>query len=136
MRISDWSSDVCSSDLYGAGDVSRLRFIRRAQAIGFSLDEIAGLLNLGGESSCEQMQRLVERKLADVRLRLGELRQLECDLEHMRVHFSHVPAVVLCSTLDLLYLAGAGLASVDSSRSILGYSFHPYRTCLVCCKKC
>src|SRR3546814_4563030 len=50
---------------YGAGDVSRLRFIRRAQAIGFSLDEIAGLLNLGGESSCEQMQRLVERKLAD-----------------------------------------------------------------------
>src|SRR3546814_3827645 len=102
MRISDWSSDVCSSDLYGAGDVSRLRFIRRAQAIGFSLDEIAGLLNLGGESSCEQMQRLVERKLADVRLRLGELRQLECDLEQLRVQCSHVPAGERCPTLDLL----------------------------------
>src|SRR3546814_977859 len=86
---------------YGAGDVSRLRFIRRAQAIGFSLDEIAGLLNLGGESSCEQMQRLVERKLADVRLRLGELRQLECDLEQMRVQCSHVPAGERCPTLEI-----------------------------------
>lgn len=107
---------------YGAGDVSRLRFIRRAQAIGFSLDEIAGLLNLGGESSCEQMQRLVERKLADVRLRLGELRQLECDLEQMRVQCSHVPAGERCPTLDLLEHAGAGIASGESSRSVEGYS--------------
>src|SRR3546814_21037811 len=75
---------------YGAGDVSRLRFIRRAQAIGFSLDEIAGLLNLGGERSGEQMQRLVERKLAGVRLRFGELRQLECALVKWRVQCSQL----------------------------------------------
>src|SRR3546814_19898325 len=96
MRISDWSSDVCSSDL--------------------------GLLNLGGESSCEQMQRLVERQLADVRLRLGELRQLECDLAQMRVQCSHVPAGERCPTLDLLEHAGAGVASGESSRSVEGYS--------------
>src|SRR3546814_397480 len=58
---------------YGAGDVSRLRFIRRAQAIGFSLDEIAGLLNLGGESSCERMQLLVEAIHEGA---LGEVRHL------------------------------------------------------------
>src|SRR3546814_14408245 len=28
MRISDWSSDVCSSDLYKSGQVSRLHYLR------------------------------------------------------------------------------------------------------------
>src|SRR3546814_20087171 len=94
---------------YGAGDVSRLRFIRRAQAIGFSLDEIAGLLNLGGASSCEQMQRLVERKLAEVRLRLGEIRQLECAMEQMRVLCRHVHAGERCPPLHCLEQSGDGL---------------------------
>ena len=33
---------------YGAGDRSRLQFIRRAQTMGFSLEEIAGLLDIRG----------------------------------------------------------------------------------------
>src|SRR3546814_16195976 len=57
MRISDWSSDVCSSDLlpaparegsgyrrYESHDVSRLHFVRRAKALGFTLGEIRELL--------------------------------------------------------------------------------------------
>ena len=34
---------------YGIEDVGRLQFIRRAQAMGFSLDEIAGLLRVKGQ---------------------------------------------------------------------------------------
>src|SRR3546814_18308239 len=35
MRISDWSSDVCSSDLLEARSVDRLRFERRLGAVRF-----------------------------------------------------------------------------------------------------
>ena len=39
---------------YGSDDVGRLQFIRRAQAMGFSLDEIAGLLEVKGQRACEE----------------------------------------------------------------------------------
>ena len=61
---------------YGSTDVTRLQFIRRAQTMGFSLEEIAGLLQIKGKRACEQTRQLAELKLADVRRRLGELRQL------------------------------------------------------------
>lgn len=87
---------------YGESDVNRLQFIRRAQMMGFSLDEIAGLLKLTGEHSCEQIRQLTERKLADVRLRIHELRQLERDLEQKVAVCAQVPAGECCPTLDLL----------------------------------
>src|SRR3546814_13931696 len=51
---------------YGESDVNRLQFIRRAQVMGFSLDEIADLLKLTGERSCEQTRQLTEHKLAEI----------------------------------------------------------------------
>lgn len=91
---------------YGPTDVARLQFIRRAQAMGFTLDEIADLLQLTGERSCEQTRKLTERKLADIRLRLDELRQLERDLERLVTECSRVSAGAYCPTLDLLKHAG------------------------------
>src|SRR3546814_5211715 len=43
---------------YGPTDVARLQFIRRAQAMGFALDEIADLLKLTGERSEEHTSEL------------------------------------------------------------------------------
>lgn len=87
---------------YRQSDVSRLQFIRRAQLMGFSLDEIAGLLKLTGEHSCAQTRQLTERKLVDVRVRIHELRQLESDLEHKVAQCAHVAAGECCPTLDFL----------------------------------
>src|SRR3546814_2669488 len=99
MRISDWSSDVCSSDLpsvgvrrYGESDVNRLRFIRHAQKMGFSLDEIAGLLQITGKHSCEQNRQLTERKLVAVSLRIRQLRNLERALEQKVARCARVTA--------------------------------------------
>ena len=89
---------------YGPDEVGRLQFIRRAQAMGFSLDEIAGLLEVKGQRACEQMRQLTERKLAEVRRRLDELRQLEADLERMVYKCRHVATGAQCPTLDLLTL--------------------------------
>lgn len=87
---------------YDENDVNRLQFIRRAQMMGFSLDEIAGLLEITGEGSCEQTRQLTERKLVDVRLRIRELRQLERDLEQKIARCAQVPAGECCPTLDFL----------------------------------
>ena len=87
---------------YGGSDVDRLRFIRRAQMMGFSLDEIAGLLQITGERACEQTRQLTEQKLADVRLRIRELRHLERDLEQNVARCAQVPAGECCPTLDFL----------------------------------
>ena len=87
---------------YGTEDVGRLQFIRRAQAMGFSLDEIAGLLEVKGQRACEQTRLLTERKLTEVRQRLQDLRRLEADLEMMVEQCHHVSKGAACPTLDLL----------------------------------
>lgn len=87
---------------YGHDDAERLQFIRRAQAMGFRLDEIAGLLEVQGQQACEQTRQLTERKLVEVRQRLDELRQLEADLKRLADACCHVVAGDACPTLTRL----------------------------------
>ena len=89
---------------YGPDDVGRLQFVRRAQAMGFSLDEITGLLAVKGQRACEQTRHLTELKLAEIRRRLDDLRQLEADLEHLVNECRHAATGAPCPTLDLLAL--------------------------------
>lgn len=102
---------------YGSTDVARLQFIRRAQTMGFSLDEIAGLLQVKGKRACEQTRQLAELKLADIRRRLDELRQLEGDLMQMVAECSQVPAGECCPTLDRLEHAGSHHIATESPKS-------------------
>ena len=58
---------------YGEDAVGRLRFIKRAQTLGFSLDEVKLLLDLSVGEHCaetrvfaEQKKQLVEKKMADL----------------------------------------------------------------------
>ena len=87
---------------YGSADVARLQFIRRAQAMGFTLDEIAGLLEIKGKRACEQTRQLTALKLVDVRQRLDALHRLEGDLMHLIAECSQAPAGESCPTLDRL----------------------------------
>jgi MerR family copper efflux transcriptional regulator len=59
---------------YGGDDAARLRFIRRAKALGFSLDEIAELLRLSeGKGGRAGVKALAERRLRDLESRIREL---------------------------------------------------------------
>src|SRR3546814_17192042 len=59
MRISDWSSDVCSSDLAGAaggdGDVFEVGAVGAAQLAG-DVQAQAGAVLGGGEEGAEQLR--------------------------------------------------------------------------------
>jgi DNA-binding transcriptional MerR regulator len=58
---------------YGALQVSRLRFIRRAQELGFSLKDIRELLGLSKQRDVGRVKRAAENKLAEVEERLAAL---------------------------------------------------------------
>lgn len=65
--------------LYDDDALDRLRFIRAAQATGFTLDDVAALLeqDLDTPDSCAQVRNLIERRLADVEQRMADLRLVE-----------------------------------------------------------
>lgn len=65
---------------YGEVDVTRVRFVKSAQRLGFSLDEIAELLRLDDGTQCDEASRLAEHKLKDVRQKLADLARMEAVL--------------------------------------------------------
>ncbi|MDE2085817.1 MAG: Hg(II)-responsive transcriptional regulator [Xanthomonadaceae bacterium] len=62
---------------YDQTDVTRVRFVKSAQRLGFSLDEIAELLQLEDGTHCGKASVLAEHKLKDVRKKLADLRRME-----------------------------------------------------------
>jgi MerR family mercuric resistance operon transcriptional regulator len=73
--------------LYSAEELERLRFVRAAQATGFTLGDIKTLLR---PAACAKVQALIEDRLAEVAKRLEELRHvdrvLHASLEACRAH--------------------------------------------------
>jgi len=65
--------------------VRRVRFIRRAQALGFTLKEIEDLLALrvDDERSCADVRALARAKLEDIERRVAELQQMGRALERV-----------------------------------------------------
>jgi MerR family mercuric resistance operon transcriptional regulator len=68
---------------YAATDVQRLRFIRRAQDLGFSLDDITELLSLSANPNKRRVREITQRRLAEVRERIGQLGAMATALEGM-----------------------------------------------------
>ncbi len=61
---------------YNDADLQRLRFVRRAQQLGFSLEDIRELLELSS-SDCKQVERLAAEKLNQVKAKSRQLRRVE-----------------------------------------------------------
>jgi MerR family mercuric resistance operon transcriptional regulator len=66
---------------YDQNALARLNFIRSAQWLGFSLDEISELLKLEDGTRCDEARALAEYKLDDVRRKIASLRQMESALD-------------------------------------------------------
>ncbi|WIX32616.1 Hg(II)-responsive transcriptional regulator [Salinicola sp. JS01] len=62
---------------YGSSDIERLNFVKTAQQVGFSLNEIGDLLRLDDGTHCQEAGALAEHKLRDVREKLDRLERIE-----------------------------------------------------------
>ena len=64
---------------YGVPDLRRLRFVRRARALGFTLGEIRTLLTLApaAAETCAEAQRVAEMHVGDVRAKIAALSSME-----------------------------------------------------------
>ena len=62
---------------YGQADVARVKFVKSAQRLGFSLDEVGQLLKLEDGTHCSEAAELAAHRLADVRARMADLTRME-----------------------------------------------------------
>src|SRR5260370_6788752 len=88
---------------YGKADVARVKFVKAAQRLGFSLDEIAELLKLEDGTHCSEAAELATLRLVDVRARLANLKRMETVLSKLlgkcRAHHGNVA----CPLIDALH---------------------------------
>ncbi len=90
--------------VYDETDMKRLSFIRRCRELGFSLNEVRGLLGLvdGGDYTCADVRDLSIVHLGDVRQKLRDLRKMERTLKEM-VSQCDGGLVPECPIVDRLY---------------------------------
>ncbi len=67
---------------YGPEAVERVRLVRRALAVGFTLDELARILKERetGRAPCRTVRELAAAKLAEIEERLGEMKAVRDEL--------------------------------------------------------
>lgn len=58
---------------YGDADVERLRFVRSAKAAGFSLDEVANLLQLNSKQDRAAVRALARHRIAQLDMQLADI---------------------------------------------------------------
>jgi DNA-binding transcriptional MerR regulator len=70
---------------YGSDAVRIIRFIKRAQDLGFALDDVETLLHLaeGGPDSCDAARALATEKIADLERRIAQLQTMRAALARL-----------------------------------------------------
>lgn len=100
---------------YGAADAARLRFIRRAQELGFTLDEISELLRLQDGTDREAIRRIARTRLQQVESRLVDLERMRAALLHVIHDCEHAPGAPRCPIIEAI--DGAVQAAADPPQS-------------------
>ena len=68
---------------YGSDDVRRLRFIKQAQAAGFTLQEIRELLDLDASEDRERARELATARVEALNKQIAELKRARDALQHL-----------------------------------------------------
>ena len=85
--------------LYRHADIGRLRFIRQAQRLGYTLDEIRHFLQLNavGQVPCKEVREILRRRIDENHSRIRELVQLQRRMEQALNLWKDMPAEILGS---------------------------------------
>jgi MerR family copper efflux transcriptional regulator len=89
---------------YGAEDVTRLRFIRRAKDLGFTLLEIQDLLKLSAvrHGDRAEVRAVAQQRLVDIERRLQELEAMRAALAGLVRHCSGHGPIADCPIIENL----------------------------------
>ena len=88
---------------YGDADVARVKFVKSAQRLGFSLDEVAGLLKLDDGTHCDEAREVAEQKLENVRAKLDDLRRIESVLARLVERCCASRGTITCPMIAALH---------------------------------
>ena len=88
--------------VYGAEHADRIRFIKRAQELGFTLDEVAELLRLNDGTDRERARELAGTKLAQIEAKLADREKMARALRHPIHTCEHTGAAEPCPIIHLL----------------------------------
>jgi len=88
---------------YGTADLARLSFIRRARALGFSIDQVSALLDLADrrDRSCEAVDALAKEHLETIEAKIADLMALRRELADL-IGQCRKGTIAECRILDAL----------------------------------
>ena len=104
---------------YGKDELMRLSFIRRARALGFSIEQVSALLDLANfrDKSCEAVDALAQKHLATIDSKVADLTALRSELADL-IGQCRKGTIADCRILDALGPKPAAASSItDESRS-------------------
>ncbi|TAM26546.1 MAG: MerR family transcriptional regulator [Nevskiaceae bacterium] len=90
---------------------ARIRFIKRAQELGFTLDEISELLRLEDGSDRSSIRRIASDRLGQIESKLQDLRRMQKTLKHLVGACEHTGKGLPCPII-------ATLAGSDSEQAL------------------
>ncbi len=109
--------------VYPSEAVERLRFVRQAQALGFTLEEIKEILRLrySGQSPCDCVRGMLEKKLEQVERQIVDLARFRRNLHQILEHSRNVPrlphsASTLCPIIQIQPSRQKGTKAVRQRR--------------------
>lgn len=93
--------------LYDEEHIKRLTFIRRSRELGFSLEDVRGLLRIldGGHYTCAEVRAITLEHLSEISAKLTDLKKLEKLLEELAAECSG-DETPRCPVIDALFQDG------------------------------
>ncbi len=95
-------SAVGAYRLYPAVLADRIRFVKRAQDLGFSLDEITELLRLEDGDHRDSIRRIAFDRLGQIESKLTDLKRMQKTLKHLVGQCEHTAADLPCPIIATL----------------------------------
>lgn len=94
---------------YPVALTARIHFIKRAQELGFSLDEITELLRLEDGAHRSSIRRIATDRLAQIEKKVADLKRMQKTLKHLVTECEHkrreLPCPIIASLVDTTSLA-------------------------------
>lgn len=91
---------------------SRIHFIKRAQELGFSLDEIIELLRLEDGVHRGSIRRIASDRLAQIERKVADLKRMQKALKHLLAECEQTQGDLPCPIIASLIRAGSSMKPI------------------------